>query len=84
MFPTFILFISKIFIPMAIINIPPTADISSITSGVKKFFKDEANMVIMPWYNNTGIAEKATPTPKVEANIIEDIPSNMDLAKIVL
>ena len=83
-FPTRTFFNSNIFIPMAIIRIPPTADISSITSGVKKCFKYVAKRTIKPWYIKTAIAEKATPIPNVEANMIEDIPSSKDLAKIVL
>ncbi len=82
--PTFIFFSPSIFIPMAPINRPPTADISFKTSGVSKSLTDEANKVIVPWYRKTASAEKPTPMPRVEANIIEDMPSKMDLAKRVL
>ena len=82
--PTFIFLNPSRFIPMAAISKPPTADISFITSGVRSSFADEANKVMEPWYSKTVAAENPTPIPKVEANIIEDMPSNTDFAKRVL
>jgi len=65
------------------ISIPPTEDISLITSGVSISFMEFDKRVIVPWYRNTGIAENATPIPSVDENIIADIPSNIDFANNV-
>lgn len=48
-FPILIFLSSNIVIPIAIISIPPIADISVITSGVKKSFMEFDKSVIDPW-----------------------------------
>jgi len=76
--PTFIFLIPSMFIPTAAINSPPTDDISFMASGVSRYFIDEANSVIVPWYKSTAKAENPTPMPNVDANITDVMPSIMD------
>ena len=82
-FPIFIFLTFKRFIPMASISKPPTADISLIIATVIKSLIEFAIRLILPWYIRTGSAEKATPIPILEANIMAEIPSSIDLAKRV-
>ena len=76
----FMLVIFRRFKPMAIINRPPEAVISAITSSDKNPDMLSASKAMKPWYKKTGIAENATPAPKLDVKAIDEVPSSNDLA----
>ncbi len=83
-FPTRIWATSRMLRPMPTMSSPPTAVISATTAWLRKPAAHFAMREIVPWYTNTGSAEKTTPTPMVEEKTMAEMPSNIDFAKRVL
>ena len=70
---------SRRLIPIPKISSPPVAVMAFKTAGLCRNISFEARSVMDPWTTNTDRAEKATPTPKVDARAMEATPSKSDL-----